>query len=218
MQGMTGADGSAADGALPQQPFCASQTNPIFCADFDKPDALTPFKTKLGGNGKISLGKTFPGGSAPSAVNASVGSNEEASIATPTLSAVANGGTQVEISLLANVTLPGNGTVKFITLQFTNGDKVELTLDKNGNIIATATVSPIPPQATMLTGIAAGEHPLRASMSIGSSSTTIVFYVDNKPYTPPTLPIKEPNSFTLTLGASNTSTSYTIDYDNVLVE
>jgi hypothetical protein len=222
MQG-TGTDAGTTpmDAGVSTKPFCASQPNPIFCADFDQPNALSAFTSNTTGNGKLTIANTFLGGSAPSALNASVGSGAQATVQTPTITMKANGGTVVDVSMVANVQLPTSGTVKFLSFVFASGDTAELTIDMNGEITVAITVHYMGqaiPASTMLTGIAAGEHSFRSNITIGSGSTTLVCYIDNKPYTPPSLPLAEPNKFTFTLGASGSSTSYSIDYDNVLAQ
>jgi hypothetical protein len=213
--------GTTTSDAGTAKPFCASQPNPIFCADFDQANALSGFKTNTSANGKLTIENTFVGGSSPSALKASVGSGDQATVQSPTLTMKANGGTVVDVSMLANVTLPTTGTAKFLTFVFSSGDTAELTIDVNGEITVAITVHYMGttiPASTMLTGIAGGEHSFRANIAISSGSTLFTCYIDNKPYTPPKLPLAEPNTFTFTLGASNTTTSYAIDYDNVLVQ
>jgi hypothetical protein len=215
----SGTDGStmmSTDSSTAGTPFCSNQKNAIFCADFDESTGLGSLGKSTSGNGMVTIVGSFPGGSAPSSLLTSAGANDQANVTTPTLTAKQNSGTGVDISLLVDVTLPSTGTAKIITLAFTNGDKAVLSIDVNGNIKVDVTVSGIN-ATTMLTAIAAGEHPFRAVVNIGSGSTTVQFYIDAKPYSPPTIPIKEPNTFTLTFGASGTSASYTASYDNVVI-
>jgi hypothetical protein len=162
--GSGAADGGAlqyADGG-----FCASFTKPIFCFDFDEnnnpPQGLTVMQS---GGASISYPGTFPEGSAPSALKATVGASARATATAPTIDLTKQKNADISIAFAFDIPVKATTAQYVARLNFTSQSSPISLNGANGFACG----------GTTFANIATGTHHVVVSVAVDAMGNAVAY-------------------------------------------